>query len=326
MLDQVLKEIERRDRFVLTSHARPDGDAVGSALACGEILRQMGKDADVILHDGVPTIYQPLPFADKVKKQDAVNGKYEAAILLECDSIQRTRIEGLDRQFLISIDHHATGKPFANVNWIEPTACATAEMIFRLAKKASVKVTPEIATCLYTAILTDTGSFCFVGTNEKTFVLAQELVRAGADPARIAQSVYFSNSTAKMRLLGQALSTLHRDGSLVWTYVTREQMDRVQAREEDCEGLVNYTLAIEGIEVAVFLRELEPNKWRVSLRSKGRVDVAEVATAFGGGGHHSASGCSIEGPLALVTERVTAQLRMDAPGSGGVDKIPHWQT
>src|SRR5512140_3129449 len=105
MLERVLKEIEQRDRFVLTSHARPDGDAVGSVLACGEILRQMGKEADVVLHDGVPTIYQPLPFADRVKKQDAVNGKYETAILLECDSIQRTRLLGLDHQFLISIDH-----------------------------------------------------------------------------------------------------------------------------------------------------------------------------------------------------------------------------
>jgi phosphoesterase RecJ-like protein len=129
-----------------------------------------------------------------------------------------------------------------------------------------------------------------------------------------------------MRLLGQSLSALHRDGNMAWTYVTREQMDAVKAREEDCEGLVNYTLAIEGVEVAIFLRELEPNKWRVSLRSKGRVDVAEVATAFGGGGHHSASGCAIEGSLSSVTERVTAKLRMSAPGSGGVDKIMHWQT
>src|SRR6185369_11123637 len=139
----------------------------------------------------------------------------------------------LDKHFLISIDHHATGKPFANVNWIEPNACATAEMIFWLAQEAGVKITPEIAVCLYTAVLTDTGSFCFIGTNERTFALAQELVRAGADPARIAQSVYFSNTTSKMRLLGMALSSLHRDGNLAWMYVTREQMERAEAREED---------------------------------------------------------------------------------------------
>src|SRR6201986_559389 len=109
MLHQVLREIEQRDRFVLTSHARPDGDAIGSVLACGEILRQVGKSAEVVLHDGVPTIYQPPPFAATARKADAVNGKYEAAIVLECDSVQRTRLEGLERQFLINIDHHASG-------------------------------------------------------------------------------------------------------------------------------------------------------------------------------------------------------------------------
>jgi bifunctional oligoribonuclease and PAP phosphatase NrnA len=326
MLDKVLKEIEQRDRFVLTSHARPDGDAVGSVLACGEILRKMGKQAEVILHDAVPTIYRPLPFANDIKQADSVNGKYEAAIVLECDSVQRTRIEGLDRHFLISIDHHATAKPFANINWIEPNACATAEMIFWLAQEAGVPITPEIATCLYTAVLTDTGSFCFIGTNERTFALAQQLVHAGADPARIAQSVYFSNRTSKMRLLGLALSTLHRDGALAWMYVTNEQMNSVEAREEDCEGLVNYALAIEGVEVAVFLRELESGRWRVSIRSKGAVDVSEVAAKFGGGGHHCASGFSIEGPLSVVTERVATHLRMVGVSNHGVDKIMHWQT
>jgi len=326
MLEQVLREIEQRDHFVLTSHARPDGDAIGSVLACSQILRQMGKSAEVVLHDPVPTIYQPLPFAAQAKRADAINGKYEAAILLECDSVQRTRLAGLDRQFLINIDHHATGRPFANVNWIEPSACATAEMIYWLARAAGVEVTPDIATCLYTAVLTDTGAFCFVGTSERTFALAQELVRAGADPARIAQNVYFSNTTSKMRLLGEALRTLHRDGSLAWMHVTNEQMERVQAREEDCEGLVNYALAIEGVEVAMFLREQEPGRWRVSLRSKGAVDVAEVAAYFGGGGHHCASGCLVEGPLSSATERVIAQLKLVGSTKYGVDKILGWQT
>lgn len=326
MLEQVLKEIAQRDHFVLTSHARPDGDAIGSVLACGEILRQMGKSAEVVLHDPVPAIYRPLPFAADARRAEAINGKYQAAILLECDSVQRTRLAGLDRQFLINIDHHATGRPFANVNWIEPSACATAEMIYWLARAAGVEVTPEIATCLYTAVLTDTGAFCFLGTSERTFALAQELVRAGADPARIAQNVYFSNTTSKMRLLGEALRTLHRDGSLAWMHVTNKQMERVQAREEDCEGLVNYALAIEGVEVAMFLREQESGRWRVSLRSKGAVDVAEVAGSFGGGGHHCASGCSVEGPLSAATEQVIAQLKMVGSSKRGVDKIMGWQT
>ncbi|HEY1638666.1 MAG TPA: bifunctional oligoribonuclease/PAP phosphatase NrnA [Rhizomicrobium sp.] len=326
MLHQVLGEIERRDRFVLTSHARPDGDAIGSVLACSEILRQMGKSAEVVLHDPVPAIYQDLPFISNLQQADALNGSYDAAIVLECDSVQRTRLAGLERQFLINIDHHATGKPFANVNWIEPAACATAELIYCLARAAHADITPEIATCLYTAVLTDTGSFCFLGTNERTFALAQELVRAGADPARIGQQVYFSNPTSKMRLLGEALGTLHRDGSLAWMHVTNEQMARVGARDEDSEGLVNYALAIEGVEVAMFFREQSPEKWRVSLRSKGAVNVAEVAAKFGGGGHHSASGCAVDGTLPQVTELLIAQLKLAGRREGGVDPVMGWRT
>ncbi len=309
MLTEVLKQIERRDRFLLTSHARPDGDAVGSALACCEILGAMGKKAQVVLRDGVPRIYQPLPYADKVVKAERVNGDYQAAIILECDSIQRTRLAGLEDQFLISIDHHLTGRPFAHVNWIDPHAVATAEMVYRLAARAGVKISPEIATCLYTAVLTDTGAFMFEGTSEHTFELARELVLAGADPARCARSVYFAHSTAKMRLLGAALSNLQREGCLAWIWVTQEQMQRVQAREEDCEGLVNYALSISEVEVAAFFRELPDGRFRVSLRSKGALNVAAVAEQFGGGGHQCASGCAVNGPLSAATAQVLAQLR-----------------
>ena len=310
MIDEVLNEIGRRQRFVLTSHARPDGDAVGSVLACGQILRSMGKQADVFLSDGVPYIYKPLPFSETVVVAPKVPEEYEAAIILECDSVQRTRLEGLEKHYLINIDHHSTARPFANVNWIDPSACATAEMIFRLAREAGVKISSEVATCLYTAVLTDTGSFCFNGTNERTFALAQELVRSGADPARIAQNVYFSNPYSKMRLLGSALSNLHRDGELAWMYISRDEVDRACATDEDCEGLVNYALAIQGIEVALFFREQADGRFRVSLRSKGAINVASVAERFGGGGHECASGCAIEGPLSLAVERILLQFRL----------------
>jgi len=315
MLAEVLNQIGRRERFVLTSHARPDGDAIGSVLACSQILRSMGKHADVFLFDGVPQIYRPLPFADSVQQVSRIPEDYEAAIILECDSLQRTRLEGLERKYLINIDHHLSAKPFAHVNWIDPHACATAEMIFRLGREAGVKLNSDIATCLYTAVLTDTGSFSFVGTNERTFALAQELVRAGADPVSIAQNVYFSNPTSKMRLLGAALGRLHRDGNLAWMYVTRDDMDRSAAMEEDCEGLVNYALAIEGIEVAIFLRELTDRRFRVSLRSKGAINVAHIAEMFGGGGHECASGFAVDGPLSVAAERILAQLRLHGYGS-----------
>jgi phosphoesterase RecJ-like protein len=310
MIEEVLNQIGRRQKFILTSHARPDGDAVGSVLACGQILRSMGKQADVFLSDGVPYIYKPLPFAETVVVAPTVPPEYEAAIILECDSVQRTRLDGLENHYLINIDHHSTARPFANVNWIDPSACATAEMIFRLAREAGVKISSEIATCLYTAVLTDTGSFCFNGTSERTFALAQELVRAGADAARIAQNVYFSNPTSKMRLLGSALSNLHRDGELAWMHITREHMDRANATDEDSEGLVNYALAIEGVEVALFFREQSDGRFRVSLRSKGAINVASVAERFGGGGHECASGCSIEGPLSVAVERILMQFRL----------------
>jgi bifunctional oligoribonuclease and PAP phosphatase NrnA len=312
MLNEVLRQIEQRSQFLLTSHARPDGDAIGSALACGQILRLLGKQAEVVLHDPVPRIYQLLPFADRIVQADRVNGRYEAAILLECDSIQRTRLEGLENQFLISIDHHASGRPFAHVNWIDPHATATAELVYQLAKAAGVPISREIATCLYTALLTDTGSFMFKGTNEQTFALARELVLAGADPAQCAQNVYFAHSTAKMRLLGAALSNLHREGPLAWIWVTRDQMERSQAKEEDCEGIVNYALSIQDVEVAAFFREMADGRYRVSLRSKGKLNVADIAERFGGGGHECASGCSVDGPLSMAVSNIMHEVRPES--------------
>src|SRR5260370_30943589 len=246
-LEQVLHHIGERKHFLVTSHTVPDGDSVGSTLALAQVLRKMGKSAEVVLGDTVPVIYKPLPHAEMIRHVSLVNGKYDAAIILECDSVVRTRLQGLEEHFLINIDHHATSKPFADVNWIDPSACAVAEMVFRLAQGAGVKITPEIATCLYTAVLTDTGSFSYSSTNPRTFELAKRLVEHGADPARIAHNVYFSNPTSKMRLLGAALSALHREGALACMAVTRDDMDRSGAVDEDCEGLVQCTLGIGGV-------------------------------------------------------------------------------
>ncbi|MGB6383768.1 MAG: bifunctional oligoribonuclease/PAP phosphatase NrnA [Terriglobales bacterium] len=314
MLDRVLQEIRARRRFVVTSHARPDGDGIGSALACGQILRVMGKEADVVMHDGVPRIYQNLPFADRVIQADAVPANLasnDAVIMLECDSIRRAALEGLEKCFLINIDHHASGRNFAHINWIDSTVMATAELVYRLARLACVPVDRDIATCLYTGLMTDTGSFMFEGTNEHTFTVARELVLAGADPALCARHIYFGHSTAKMRLLGAALSNLHREGALAWIAVTQEEMQRFGAREEDCEGLVNYALSIADVQVAIFFRELPDGRYRVSIRSKGEVNVSAVAEHFGGGGHKCASGCSIDGPLDAAVSRIIERLRAE---------------
>ncbi len=318
MLERVLQEIRARRCFVVTSHARPDGDGIGSALALGQILRGMGKDAEVVMHDGVPRIYHNLPFADGVIQVDSVPADFlanspasGAVILLECDSTRRALLEGLEECFLINIDHHASGRNFAHVNWIDSSVMATAELVFRLARRACVPVDRDIATCLYTALMTDTGSFMFEGTNEHTFTVARELVLAGADPAHCARPIYFGHSTAKLRLLGAALSNLHREGPLAWIWVTQEQMTRLGAREEDCEGLVNYALSIADVQVAIFFRELADRRFRISLRSKGEVNVSTVAEHFGGGGHKCASGCSIDGPLAVAVSRIVDRVRAE---------------
>ena len=314
-LQDVLDAIEHHQRFLVTSHARPDGDAVGSVLACSLLLRQMGKHADPMLADPVPLIYKSLPHAGEIVPGTKVEREYDAVIILECDSVARTKLQGVDGLLLINIDHHASAREFADVNWIDDRSSAVGAMVFDLARAAHVNITPEIATCLYTAVLTDTGSFCYEGTDDRTFMLAEELVRAGADPVRIARNVYFSAPASKMRLLGCALSHLHRDGALAWMHITHADMLSSGALEEDCEGLVNYALGIAGVEIAAFFRELADGRFRVSLRSKGAINVGNVAEGFGGGGHECAAGLAVPGPLEDAKEQVLDALLHAPPRS-----------
>ena len=167
-----------------------------------------------------------------------------------------------------------------------------------------------MSTFIYTGILSDTGGFTYSSTSTDTFALAHDLASRGASPSRIARDIYFSNPVSKIRLLGKALSNFQCDGDIAWTWVTAADMDLIGAGAEDCEGVVNYLISIAGVESAVFLREVaDASQFRLSIRSKGRVDVARVAEHFGGGGHRSASGCTLDGPLASATERILAQLR-----------------
>ncbi|HEX5233836.1 MAG TPA: bifunctional oligoribonuclease/PAP phosphatase NrnA [Silvibacterium sp.] len=305
----VLNAIENGSRFLVAAHARPDGDAIGSILACGMILQQLGKHVDMVSRDRVPLIYRSLPCAESIRVMEKVGGDYDSVILLECDGIERTGLGGLEGRSTINIDHHFSGKTFAHVNWIDNDACAVAAMVYELAMLAGVRITPQMATCLYTAVLTDTGSFCYSGTDAHTFEIAADLVRHGADPSIIAQHTYFSNPTSKMRLLGAALSNLHREGRVAWMWITHDDMLRASAAEEDCEGLVNYVIGISGVDVAVFLRELSTHRVRLSLRSKGKINVASIAERLGGGGHSHASGCTIDGPLPAAAEGILERLR-----------------
>jgi phosphoesterase RecJ-like protein len=305
----ILHAIQDAQNILVTAHARPDGDAVGSVLACSMMLEQLGKQATMAFSDRVPLIYRWLPCAQSIQHWQRVQGDFDLVILLECDSTERSRLKGLEGRRLINIDHHTSGRNFAHLNWIDTDACAVAELVFTLACAAGVRITQEMATCLYMAVLTDTGSFCYEGTDAHTFSLAQELVRLGASPARIAQDVYFSNPMSKMLLLGAALANLRRDGRVAWLWVTTSDMERCNAAEEDCEGIVNYAIGIAGVEVAVFLRELPDHRVRLSLRSKGVVNVAAVAESFGGGGHENASGCTLTGPMHAASDAILARLR-----------------
>jgi phosphoesterase RecJ-like protein len=308
-IQTILTAIDSSTNILVSSHARPDGDAIGSMLACGMMLDQLGKHATLVLSDRVPLIYRWLPCVETIAHCDTIRPDYDLVILLECDSVERARLQGLDGRRIINIDHHASGRAFADINWIEPNASAVAEMVFELAVAAGAGLTADMATCLYTALLTDTGSFCYEGTDARTLELATELVNLGAQPAQIAREVYFSNPLSKMVLLGAALSTLRRDGRVAWLWVTHEDMLRSGAAEEDCEGIVNYAIAITGVDVAVLLRELPDHHVRLSLRSKGVVDVARVAETFGGGGHANASGCTLPGPLQDATATILQRLR-----------------
>jgi bifunctional oligoribonuclease and PAP phosphatase NrnA len=308
-IEAILQILREGERFLVVSHSRPDGDAVGSMLAMGMLIEQLGKRADLITADRVPLLYRTLPGADNIHTALRVHGRYDAVILLECDGLERTRLLGLEKFPLINIDHHASGRAFAQVNWIDQEATSVGELVYRLIAAAGINLTPQMATCIYTTLLTDTGGFVYGGTRASTFALARDLVVAGADPIRIAQNVYFSMPMSKLLIAGAALRNLNREGRLAWLWVTHQDMVRTCAAEEDCEGVANYALSIAGVEAAVFFRELPEQRIRVSLRSKGRINVAAIAGRWGGGGHENAAGCALDGPLSQAMKQILDEMR-----------------
>lgn len=311
MLSQVVQLIEQQQRFMITSHIRPDGDGLGSGLALYWMLRNLGKDVDVVLRDRVPPAYNVLPASDLVIVQEDVTESYDAAFIIECSDVERPGLPSLKDQFVVNIDHHSTTGPFGDINWIDPTAAAVGEMIYNLCKALGVEVTKQIAECIYTALLTDTGSFHFSNTTERTLKIASELVRLGVEPARISQALFYSGSFSKVKLLGLVLSNIERDesGRIAWITVDRATMYEANACEEDSDGIVNQALSIGEVEAVAFFKELAPSSYRISLRSKGKNNVAKVAELFGGGGHRNAAGCRIEGDFEEVKRRIIEGLQ-----------------
>lgn len=326
----ILSVLRKGKRFLVCSHARPDGDAVGSMLACGMLIAQMGKQADLVSTDPIPAQYRRLPGASAIRhiERDDLqrSGGYDALILLECDGLERAGLDGAGlkkAKLIINIDHHISGRPYADINWIDYDAASVGEMVYRLAMAADATLTREMATCLYTTVLTDTGGFCYGSVRASTFAWAEELVLAGADAVKIAQEVCFSTPYSKMQLLGAALGNLAREGPVSWLWVTHDDMVRTGAHEEDCEGIVNFALGITGVEAAVFLRELPDGHIRLSLRSKGKLSVAAIAESLGGGGHQNAAGCTLGGPLERARTEILEQLRMAmARPASAADELP----
>jgi phosphoesterase RecJ-like protein len=313
MLSQVVELIEEKQRFAITSHVRPDGDGLGSSLGLYWLLRARGKDPEVIMHDAVPHSYAELPGADAVRVTSSIDRQYDAVFVIECSDISRPGLAGLDKQRVVNIDHHATTSLFGQINWIDATASAVGEMIYDLCKAIGVRPTKELAECVYTALLTDTGSFHYPNTSERTFKVASELVRAGVKPAKISQAVFSNYPWSKLDLLSRVLATARHDaaGRVAWMHQTLAMQAETGALEEDSDGFVNYPMSCGEIDTVAFLKETAPGIYRTSLRSKGEVNVARVAERFGGGGHRNAAGCTLTGDLSEA-ERVITGLLLEA--------------
>jgi phosphoesterase RecJ-like protein len=309
-IGRIAEAIAARQTFVICSHARPDGDAIGSSLAMALALDQLGKRVTVVSKDPVPAPLLPFPGTDRIVVTDRVEETFDAAIVMECSALERTGVSGLDRSFVINIDHHQGNTLYGAVNWFDAGAAACAEMVFDVVVALGVPLTREIATHLYVGILTDTGSFHYSAITPRTFDIARQLMEAGVDPTSVARTVFDSNTLGRLKLFGAVLSgiELEHDGRLAVMRVDHAMTAEAGGTYDDTEGLINLPLTVREIRASAFFKELTPREYRVSLRSKGSIDVASVARHFGGGGHKNAAGCSVPGSYLEARQAVVAAL------------------
>jgi phosphoesterase RecJ-like protein len=317
MTTKMIDIINNNKTFLITAHERPDGDALGSELALAAMLTAGGKTVTVYNSDQTPAAYRFLPGADRIVHGLPPPESFDAAIVLDCSELARVgreagRIGKI--KHLANIDHHVSNGGFCDARLLDAAASSTGELIYRLAEAMAWPLTPETATNLYVAILTDTGGFCYGNTSAACLAIAGRLVEIGARPQWISENVYENNPYAKIRLLAEVLGTLTLDvggrvGSLV---VTREAVARSGALQEHSEGFVDLPRTIQGVEISILFNELDENYFKLSLRSKGRFNVEQVAGYFGGGGHVNAAGCRIRGDIASVKRLALA--RIEAAG------------
>jgi len=308
---ELLRLIRENKKFLVVSHINPEGDSIGSSIALALGLKKIEKYAYNLSRDAVPEILRFLP-SSNLFSRSVPSQEFDVMFLIDCSTLKRTGFKGLRAENTVVIDHHCPSKkseifwrPHTKyLSWVDPDASATGELIYKLLSTLRIPIDKEIATNLYTAIFTDTGGFRYANTTPESLNIASRLIKAGADPWEITKEVYESFPFNRLRLLGLCLKTLKRQGKLAWVTITREMYKKTNTLVEDIEGFVEYPRKIKGIEVAILFGEKKKGFYKVSLRGKGRVNVAEIAALFGGGGHHNAAGCEVKGSLEEVKRRV----------------------
>lgn len=317
ILRKIAEELQSGFRFLISTHINPEGDAIGSALALNLALKDLGKEVRVLIQDPTPEGLTFLPGAGEILHQAPEKGGFDLAFALDCGEKSRlgeefAKVKGIGK--IINIDHHVSNHYFGDVNLVDPLASSTAEVIYDLLRTIPLAMSPAVAENVYVGILTDTGSFRYSNTSPKTFAVARACLLAGVDPWKVAEKVYETQPLPRLRLLPLALATLeiNGDGRVPYMVITQNMMEKSGASAALTEDFINFPRSLMGSEVALLFRELAPERYRVSLRSRGSVNVARIAEEFHGGGHPQAAGCTVEGSLsevkAKVLERVKAAL------------------
>ena len=318
-LPRIVHEIHARRRFVISSHARPDGDSIGSQLAMAFALRALGKEVEIINSDRASGPLLTFPGVADITIADTATGEFDAAIIMECGDLARTGVAGLDRYFVVNIDHHPGNGGYGQINWFDPSAAACGEMVFDLVGALRVPLSLEIATHIYLAILTDTGSFHYSSISPRTFDICRQCMEAGIDPPAVARAIFDSSNLGRLKIFGAVLNGMELDatGRLATLWIDRTLAAECGGTYDDTDGLNNLPLTVKELQATVFFKEQAPGDWRVSMRSKGDVDINAVAREYGGGGHKNASGCSATGDLAVLkaefARKIVAQIDRARP-------------
>jgi bifunctional oligoribonuclease and PAP phosphatase NrnA len=306
---ELLSFLKKEDNFLIATHINPDGDAIGSSLALTLALESLGKHVVVYERDAVPELYRFLPCHEKfIHSTCNLHTVTCNLVLLDCNTSGRAGIKDLQVKSSAVIDHHETENDFGDIKWVEPDAAATGLMIFYLLKELGVTVTREIAINLYTAIVVDTGAFRYSNTDPDVLRVAAELVEAGAHPAAISNNLYEMWPDRKFALLIMVLNTLEIKDTVAMTFVTNEMFRKTGTGAEDTEHFANFPRMMRDIKVSAFFREINNNEWKASLRSKGEINVAQIAVRFEGGGHKNAAGYTIKGSLEYAKEMLLKQI------------------